>query len=87
MEKNRIEFTDGYLSGFIMQNSRFKVLKTLISGGVAVGDPLSKVSSLNPKVATWMNDSGLYYVTIIDFKVFFRVKNGIIAKIWYSEPS
>ena len=84
---NEVFFTDGFLTEFLIKDDHFKVLKTKISGGVTVGDMLSKVSPLKPELADWMKDPELYYVTIVEFNVFFRVQNDKIVKIWYSEPS
>lgn len=84
---NELFFTEGHLTDFLIKDSHFKVLNTKISGGVTVGDDFSKVSPLKPELADWMNDPELYYVTIVEFNVFFRVQDGKIAKIWYSEPS
>lgn len=84
---NEVFFTDGFLTEFLIKDNHFKVLKTKISGGVAVGDLFTKVSPLKPEFAAWLKDSEIYYVTIIDLNVFFRVRGGKIVKIWYSEPS
>ena len=84
---NRIEFSGGYLSGFSISDNRFTVLKILIPGGVTVGDHLSEVISINPEVKTWRpSKKDIYYIQILDSRVFFIVSEGIITNINFSFP-
>lgn len=84
---NQIEFSGGYLSGFSISDNRFTVLKILIPGGVTVGDHLSEVISINPEVKTWLpSKKDIYYIQILDSRVFFIVSEGIITNINFSFP-
>lgn len=88
-DRTFIRFTDGYLSEFVIMDNKFKVLTKLISGGISVGDSLTRISSLNPEVATWVSsDNDLYYIPMVEgeINVFFYVKNGIITNINFSSP-
>lgn len=88
-DRNEVEFSDGCLSRFVIMDNRFTVLTKLISGGVKVGDPLSKINSLNPEVATWRSSSqNVYYISTNEgeINVFFVVSDGIIKNINFSIP-
>ena len=86
-DKNRINFSNGYLSEFSINDDSFLVLTKSVTGGVKVGDPLSKVSSLNPEVATWRSSkNNIYYISILDTNVFFVVSDGKITNINFSLP-
>lgn len=86
-DANEIYFTGGKLSGFSIDDDSFVVLTKSVTGGVKVGDPLSKVSSLNPEVATWRSSkNNIYYISILDTNVFFVVSDGKITNINFSLP-
>ncbi len=93
--KNSFEFCDGgRFFGFHLSDARFAALTLWISGGIRVGDKLSKLDNFKygkPKVAYWMKttDGSEQYVLFYDYLdglVFLSVKNGIIKGIWYSDP-
>lgn len=50
-------FINEYLHEFYIKTDRWTVLMYMIEGGIQIGDPFSKLVSLNPKVAEWINDS------------------------------
>lgn len=86
-DANEIYFTGGKLSGFSIDDDSFVVLTKSVTGGVKVGDPLSKVSSLNPEVATWRSSkNNIYYISILDNNVFFVVSDGKITNINFLLP-
>ena len=71
-------FVNEYLYDFYVKTQRWSVLLTMIEGGVKIGDPFSKMASLNPKVAEWINDS-TYYIPCGDFPLLIRVRDGLIT--------
>ena len=91
--KNFLSFTEnGTFCEFFLRDDRFSALTLWISGGIRVGDKLSKLDNFKygrPKVASWLEPhNGLVeYVLFYDYLddlVFLSVKDGVIQIIHYS---
>ena len=86
-----LEVIGGYCE-FFLRDDRFSALTLWISGGIRVGDKLSKLDNFKygrPKVASWLEPhNGLVeYVLFYDYLddlVFLSVKDGVIQIIHYS---
>lgn len=69
-------FINERLYAFYVSTPRWSVLMKMIDGGVKIGDPFSKLSPLNPKLADGIEDSDTYYVPCGDFPLFIEGHNG-----------
>ncbi len=78
-----LRFIDGNLNTFYVSTDRWPVLANMIEGGVRVGDPLSKLSSLNPKIVDWVESSHTYYIPFGDFPLLIDVCDGMITSMSY----
>lgn len=91
---NVFEFSDGgHFCGFTLSDSAYAALTLIVSGGIKVGDKLSKLDGFRygkPVVAEWMRPFGYYTPYVLfperDGKVYLFVRDGIIEKISYSDP-
>ena len=85
---------NGTFSGFSINENKFSALTLWVSGGIRVGDKLSKLDNFKygkPKVASWLKpENGFVEYAIfynhLDAFVFLSVKDGIIHNIRYSDP-
>ena len=77
---NWLAFVDECLYDFYVRTSRWPVLLSMIEGGIEIGDPFSKLASLNPKPADWI-DNSTYYIPCGDFPLLITVKDGIITGV------
>ena len=77
---DRLVFVNEYLHCFDVYTDRWTILMYMIDGGVKIGDPFSKLVSLNPKVAEWINDS-TYYIPCEDTPLLIRVHDGLITHV------
>ena len=81
-----LEFVNGRLHSFCVKTPRWSVLVYKIEGGVRVGDPFSKLSPLNPQLASWIKDntdSKTYYIPSGDFPILIDVKEGKIKSVYF----
>lgn len=84
-ENDRLVFVDEKLYGFDVSTTRWTVLHSLVKGGVNIGDPLSKVSSLNLKMVDWLKTSDTYYVPCGEYPILINVgADSTIIKISYN---
>ena len=85
---------NGTFSGFSINENKFSVLTLWVSGGICVGDKLSKLDNFKygkPKVASWLKpENGFVEYAIfynhLDAFVYLSVRDGIIHNIRYSDP-
>ena len=85
---------NGTFSGFSINGNKLSALTLWISGGICVGDKLSKLDNFKygkPKVASWLKpENGFVEYAIfynqLDAFVYLSVKDGIIHNIRYSDP-
>lgn len=80
---NVLSFNNDEFIGFSISDNRWPVLVHMIEGGVRVGDPLSRLDSLNPQEATWL-EKGTYYIPVGDFPVLIYTEQGLIKTIEFS---
>ena len=81
-----LEFVNDRLQAFCVKTPRWSVLVYKIEGGVRVGDPFSKLSPLNPQLASWIKDntdSKTYYIPSGDFPILIDVKEGKIKSVYF----
>ena len=79
-----LEFVNGCLQSFCVNTPRWSVLVYKMEGGIRVGDPFSKLSPLNPQLASWIKDntdSKTYYIPSGDFPILIDVKEGKIKSV------
>ena len=82
-----LEFVNGCLQSFCVNTPRWSVLVYKMEGGVRVGDPFSKLSPLNPQLASWIKDntdSKTYYIPSGDFPILIDVKEGKIKSVSFT---
>lgn len=85
---------NGNFCGFSINENNFSVLTLWVSGGIRVGDKLSKLDNFKygkPKEASWLKpENGFVEYAIfynhLDAFVYLSVKDGIIHNIRYSDP-
>lgn len=82
-------FKDGYLFEFSVQTNKYPVMTDKVSGGIKVGDNISKVKKIN-NIVYWQpeNDKSVYIINFNQMKnqpdYEIRTKKGIITCIIFS---
>ena len=85
---------NGTFSGFSINENKFSALTLCVSGGIRVGDKLSKLDNFKygkPKVASWLKPENgfveyVLFYNFLDAFVYLSVKDGVIHNIRYSDP-
>ena len=85
---------NGTFSGFSINENKFSALTLWVSGGIRVGDKLSKLDNFKygkPKVASWLKPENgfveyVLFYNFLDAFVYLSVKDGVIHNIRYSDP-
>ena len=82
-------FKDGYLFEFSVQTNKYPVMTDKVSGGIKVGDNISKVKKIK-NIVYWQpdDDKNVYIINFNQIKnqpdYEIRTKNGIITSIIFS---
>ena len=85
---------NGNFCGFSINENNFSVLTLWVSGGIRVGDKLSKLDNFKygkPKEASWLKPENgfveyVLFYNFLDAFVYLSVKDGVIHNIRYSDP-
>ena len=85
---------NGTFCGFSINENNFSVLTLWVSGGIRVGDKLSKLDNFKygkPKEASWLKPENgfveyVLFYNFLDAFVYLSVKDGVIHNIRYSDP-